>query len=322
MTNSKQAGLHPRRKAQITIGAVLAALFVIMHFASGFKLLSPGNVKLLIIQSVFPAFISWGMMFIFTSGITDLSIGANCILSANVGVFFAQYLGWGYPGLIIMTILSVVVFEQITVHWAVTMKIPSWIAGLGMALVMESLTTVGLSAYLSGTNILRLDDYRALGSFPAMLIALLVGIVAASLILDRTAIGSNIRAVGSSPHVAEAMGVNSKKTILIGAVIGAILIGAGTIFQASYTGKFIPVSGLGSLSTIFNPLAVVLLSGSFSKYINPSMGVLLGSILVTSIFNMLTLLGVPSGTWQQILLGAIVVACGMISGVRTKGVVK
>lgn len=322
MTNIKQIGLNPRRTAQIIIGIVLAALFMIMHFASGFKLLSPDNIRLLIIQSVFPTFVSWGMMFIFTSGMVDLSIGANCILSANVGMLFAQYLGWGYPGLIIMTILTAVLFEQITVHCAVTLKIPSWIAGLGMALVMESVTTVGLTAYLSGTNILRLEKFRALGTFPAMLIALIAGTVVSSLISERTAIGYNIRAVGSSPHVAEAMGINTKKTILLGAVLGALFIGAGTVFQASYAGKFMAVSGLGSLSTIFNPLAVVLLSGSFAKYISTPVGILIGSFVVTSLFNMLTLLGVPSGTWQQILLGAIVVACGMISGVHTKGVVK
>ncbi|MDR1531125.1 MAG: hypothetical protein LBS62_02905 [Clostridiales bacterium] len=322
MANIKALRQNPRVRAQFIIAAVLLSLFVAMHFVSGFKLLSPGNVKLLITQSVFPAFVSWGMMFIFTSGIVDLSVGANCILSANVGVLLAQYLGLGYPGLILGTVLAAVALEQLTIFCAVTLKIPSWIAGLGMALVMESATTVGLSAYLSGTNILWLDEYRALGTFPAMLAALILGAAVSMLISDRTAIGCNIRAVGGSPHVSGAMGIDAKRTVILGAVIGAAFFGIGSVFQVSYASKFIPVAGLGSLSTIFNPLAVVLLSGSFARYINTSVGVLVGSVLVTSIFNMLTLLGVPSGTWQQILLGAIVVTCGMISGVHTKGVVK
>jgi len=155
-----------------------------------------------------------------------------------------------------------------------------------------------------------------------MVSILVLGTIVSSLIIERTALGLNIRAAGKSPYVAEAMGINIRKTIILGAIVGAAFIGIGTVCQVSYTGKFVSISGLGSLSTIFKPLAIVLLSGSFSKYISSPIGVLIGSFVVTSVFNVLTLLGVPSGTWQEILLGAIVILCGIISGVHTKEVVK
>ncbi len=313
-----------RRRGQKVIFIVLIVLFAGLHFASNLKLFSASNISNLIIQSVFPAFVAWGMMFIFATGMVDLSIGANTILSANIGVLFSQYLGWGYAGLIIMTLISVVLLEHLTMQCAVNLQIPAWVSGLGMALIFESALTVGLSflPFLKGTNILRLEDHRGLGSLPAMTIIWVIGFLAAILIFDRTSVSFNLRSVGTNPLVAAAMGINRKKTIFFGAVIGAIFIAAGTIVNVSYTGKFFPAAGLSSLSYIFKPLAIVLLSGSFAKYISQPIGILLGSILVTSIFNVLTLLGVPSGTWQEILLGIIVVACGLASSVKYKGVVK
>jgi len=254
----------------------------------------------------------------------DLSIGANTILSANIGILFSQYCGWGYSGLVVMTLISVVLLEHITVQCAVTLQIPGWVAGLGMALVFEAVLTVGLSVlpFLKGTNILRLEDYRGLGSLPVMTMAWVLGFMAAFIIFNRTSVSFNLRSVGTNPWVAAAMGINRKKTIFLGAVIGAIFIAIGTIVNVSYTGKFFPAAGLSSLSYIFKPLAILLLSGSFSKYISQPIGILLGSFLVTSIFNVLTLLGVPSGTWQELLLGAIVIICGLASSLKEKGVVK
>ena len=44
--------------------------------------------------------------------------------------------------------------------------------------------------------------------------------------------------------------------------------------------------------------------------------------LIMLIFNVLTLLGVPSGTFQETLLGVIVILFAILSSRNTKGVVK
>ena len=49
-----------------------------------------------------------GFIFIFTSGIMDLSTGAMMILASNVGGILAVQLGLGYFGLIIGAVATAI----------------------------------------------------------------------------------------------------------------------------------------------------------------------------------------------------------------------
>jgi len=324
VARARRVGVRNRRVRQLLLVAAFAGLFLLLHFASGQKFLTALNVRTVLMQSAFPALVAWGMMFIFTTGMIDLSIGANIILSANVGALCAQYLGMGYFGLFVPTILCAVACELLVTHSAVTLKIPSWIAGLCFALIFESAlnTFTANVRVVSGTNLIPLTDYRLFGK-PWVMIGVAVAALAVAYILfERTTIGMNLQAVGSNPDVAKAMGINLRRTIVLGAVIGGIFIGLSAIIDVSYLGKVFPSSGLGSLQTIFRSLATVLLAQSFARIIPMPVGILISSVVVVGIFNVLTLLGVPSGTWQEILLGVIVIVCGIASNVRKRGVVK
>ncbi len=311
-------------KNQMILLGCIAVIFVISNIAVGGRLLTWNNMKIIITHAIFPSFVSWGMMFIFTGGLIDLSIGANILLSANIGAICAMDLGMGYFGLIGMTLLSAIILEQLSVNCSVNLKIPSWISGLGMALIFEAILTVysTIRSKTEGSSNITLVNYRALGSMPYMAIIWIIGFAAAYMIFNRSTLGLNIRAVGGNEGVAKAMGINMKKTMLTGAVVGAVFIGMAAIVQESYAGKLVSTSGLGSLSTIFKPLATVLLAQSFERIISMPVGIIFSAVFVTSLFNVLTLLGVPSGTGQEMCLGAIVILCGIISHWRYKGVVK
>lgn len=325
MSDSK---IFPRLKGQLIMLVAFIGAMVLLNFVSNFTLLSLGNIQNIIKQAVFPTFLAWGMMFIFTTGMVDLSVGANAVMSANVGMLFGQYLGFGYVGLIVSTIICSLLLSHIVARCAVSFEIPSWIAGLGMALVIESLLNVGVGYMqdffpaLNGTNNLRLEDYKFFGELGPIIVALIIGVILANIIFERTSLGYNVRAVGSNREVAKAMGINAKKAIFLGVIVGGLFVGLGSMLQVSYSGKMLVVSGLGSLSTIFKPLAIVLLSGSMQKLLSMPVGVLVNSIFIACLFNVLTLLGVPSGTWQEILLGAIVIASGVVSAIGNRGVVR
>ena len=120
----------------------------------------------------------------------------------------------------------------------------------------------------------------------------------------------------------EAMGINKTKTILLAAIVGAVIISVGAITQLSYTGRFTTSAGMGSLNGIFKALAVILISGSFSRIFNDAVGCVIGAFIVAGLFNVLTLMGVPSGTGQDICLGMVVLVCGILSSLGYKGVMK
>ena len=132
----------------------------------------------------------------------------------------------------------------------------------------------------------------------------------------------NIRALGCNAGVAGAMGVKKDKSLLIGTLIGGLFIGVAAMCYISFNGHLTAVTGMNSVSQIFKSLAVFLLATSFESIIGVPAGVLFGSLLIAGLFNCLTLLGVPSGTGQDILLGVIVILCGVISKLNYKGVSK
>lgn len=327
MASQKTLSVDPKKKrlqSQITIIAIVVLVYIICHFITGGRLLTPNNIRNILTQVTYPMMVALGMMFIFTSGMIDLSIGAQAILAANVGAVLVEDFGLGYPGLIIGTLVTMVICELLSASCSVFLGIPSWVAGLGAALVFEAIASiyVGNRAKTAGAAIVYLKHCQALGSFPTIFIIAVLVFIAAWFIFNRTELGFNLRAIGGGGEVAEAMGINRKKTILLSAVVGALIIGVGAITQLSYTGRFTPSSGMGSLSGIFKSLAVILISGSFSRYFNDAVGCVVGAFIVAGLFNVLTLVGVPSGTGQDVCLGAVVLVCGILSSLKTKGVVK
>lgn len=327
MASQKTLSVDPKKKrlqGQITIIAIVVLVYIICHFITGGRLLTPNNIRNILTQVTYPMMVALGMMFIFTSGMIDLSIGAQAILAANVGAVLVEDFGLGYPGLIIGTLVTMVICELLSASCSVFLGIPSWVAGLGAALVFEAIASiyVGNRAKTAGAAIVYLKHCQALGSFPTIFIIAVLVFIAAWFIFNRTELGFNLRAIGGGGEVAEAMGINRKKTILLSAVVGALIIGVGAITQLSYTGRFTPSSGMGSLSGIFKSLAVILISGSFSRYFNDAVGCVVGAFIVAGLFNVLTLVGVPSGTGQDVCLGAVVLVCGILSSLKTKGVVK
>ena len=76
------------------------------------------------------------------------------------------------------------------------------------------------------------------------------------------------------------------------------------------------------MSTIFQPLTAVLIASSMGAIFNVVIGVVIGTISLSALFNALTLLGVPSGTWQEVVLGMLVIAVTIVSMRGEEGVVK
>lgn len=327
MSKQKTLVADPKKKrlqTQIMVIAIIVAAFVVCHFITGGRLLTPNNLRTILTQVTYPMIVALGMMFIFTGGMIDLSIGAQVILAANVGAILVEDFGLGYPGLIIGTVVALVICELLSASCSVFLGIPSWVAGLGAALVFEAVATiyVGNRAKTAGSAVVYLQHCQALGTFPTIFIIAIAVFVVAWFIFNRTKLGFNLRAIGGGGEVAEAMGINKKKTIMLAALVGAVIIAVGAITQISYTGRFATSAGMGSLSGIFKSLAVILISGSFSRIFNDAVGCVIGAFIVAGLFNILTLLGVPSGTGQDICLGMVVLVCGILSSLGYKGVQK
>lgn len=115
---------------------------------------------------------------------------------------------------------------------------------------------------------------------------------------------------------------NVSKTLIIGGIIAGLFFGIAGVVKESVS-IFTPAQGgLTSLSTVFQPLAAVLLAKALSKNINRIIAVPISTFIIVVIFNVLTLLGVPSGTFQEFLLGSVVIIFAVFAQRGVKGVVK
>jgi ribose transport system permease protein len=92
--------------------------------------------------------------------------------------------------------------------------------------------------------------------------------------------------------------------------------------QQSYAGQTTVKTGLTSINMIFQPLAIYLLAQIIQKRVNIVICVPICAFILYSIFNLLTILGVPSGTLQEAFLGGFIVVFGIIGSRGVKGVVK
>ena len=314
--------LRTRRMQQILVLAGLLLIFVIIHFATGSRFLTRRNLGIIVSHAVIPTFITWGLIFSFTSGMIDLSIGAIVVLASN----FAGILGlkFGYAGLILGGLAAGVALQALNGLVFLKTKIPPWVAGLGMAMIYESIGAFYSNAAVrSGGMVVSLgSQLRGLGQLPVNVLMLIPGLIAAYILFCRTSIGLNVRAVGSDIRVTKEMGIDPNRAKFLGMLVCGLFIGLGSAINQSYVGQLLPRTGLTTVSTIFQPLTAVLIASSMAAIFNVVVGVVIGTISLSALFNALTLLGVPSGTWQEVVLGMLVIAVTIVSMRGEEGVVK
>ena len=306
----------------LIFAAALIVIFVLFNIIAGGKFLTLLNIKNIISHAIYPVFIAWGFCFLFACGYTDMSIGGVIVL----GSFAACALGnrIGISGVVIggMAVGLVLVFLNFIIFTYT--KIPSWIAGISLALIYEAIafalkTNSNTSkAVTSALN----KDYRLLGQIPWSIILLAIGLVVVYLLYNRTTIGLNIRALGGNKAVSRSMGINIDRTLLAVGLISGLLIGVACVMQESYAGQTSVKTGLTSINMIFQPLAIYLLAQILSKNINIIIGVPICSVILYAVFNMLTIMSIPSGTLQEAFLGAFIILFAVIGQRGVKGVVK
>ena len=313
-------------KAQLVFAGIFIVAVAVVFFI--FNLLTHGNflewmnIKIILANMVYPTFMAWGMCFLFACGYSDMSWGGVVVLASfGSGVFGNMY---GLPGVIIAGVVigtSLVFLNFCIFAFA---KIPSWIASLSLAMIYEAIGVFLSVGKTTGPLVAAplLKELRVLGMLPWSLLVLAAGFVIVYFVYNRTIIGFNIRAIGGNAIVARSLGVNVIKTLLWVGLISGLLIGVTSFMQESYSGFTTVKTGLASIFLIFQPLAVALLAQILQKKINIIIAVPVCAFLMYAVFNLLTLMHVPSGTLQEALLCLFIIAFAIIGQRGVKGVVK
>ena len=293
--------------------ASLIALLVFFSLASD-KFLQMSNViGILQATSVNGVLAVAATLVIITGGI-DLSLGTLMTFCAVIAGVVLTYWGMPLPLGILAALAAGALCGMTSGTLIAKMKIPPFIATLGMMLILK-----GMSLVISGTKPIYFNDTP---SFPEISTGSLIGDIIPSLplpngvlilfilaltvsfVLNRTVLGRYTFALGSNEEAARLSGVNTDFwKITVYSLSGAICGLAGLII-ASRLNSAQPALGLGyELDAI---AAVVIGGTSLAGGRGSILGTIIGALIMSVLLNGLRILSVAQ-EWQTVVTGLIII---------------
>lgn len=301
-------------------------VFVILAGIIGLSLSDPNfatlsNFKNFVNQAAVVAIAGAGMTLAIASGGFDLSIGSVLAMAACMG---AKTLIDGSLAASIAVSLAVGVGIGIINGLIITkLKVPTFIATLAMMTIVRGLSLI----YTKGRDINIITEpaketaYKFFGggylfSLPVPMLLMIIIFVVFYVILNHTAFGRHLCAVGSNEESAIYSGLNVDRIkIIVFALVGLTAAISAVIQTSQLMGVNAGTSGLGFE---LQAIAVVVLGGtSLSGGRGKLLGTMAGAILVAVVNNGLNLHNTPI-FYQYLVFGLILLSAVSIDGLRRK----
>jgi ribose transport system permease protein len=313
--------LSPSMKVFLGIFARYATIIGLLLMIAAFGLLSPrafptlNNFTNVLNQTSLAMIIAGGLTLAVIVGELDLSIG-----------FAASLHGVLVTGLIVSNKLPIAVAILIVIALGATIglinglivtkiKVNSVIATLGVGTILTGLSF----AYSAGVPItagvpeafLQVSLGRWLSGIPNNIIIMVVVLFGLWVMVERTALGQEIQAVGGNPAAARLAGIDVDKIKILGFIVSGMCAALTGILLASRLGSGTTSAADSYLLTAFAAVflgSATLRDGEFHVF-----GTFIGALIIAFGFNGLNIFGAPTYS-QYIFQGAIlIVAVGLSS---------
>jgi ribose transport system permease protein len=305
--------LNPATRQKLLAFASLLALMMFFTLASP-NFMQADNLVAILQATAVNGVLAIACTFVIITGGIDLSVGTLMTFCSVMAGVFLTY--WGLP--IWWGVAAALAFGAasgfVSGFLIAKLKVPPFIATLGMMMLLK-----GLSLVISGTKPIYFNDTPEFPSISqesligwfvpalpipnAVLILFLVAI-AASLILNKTALGRYTFALGSNEEAVRLSGVNVDLwKIAVYALSGAICGVAGLLI-ASRLNSAQPALGQGyELDAI---AAVVIGGTSLSGGTGTIVGTIIGAFIMSVLTNGLRIMSVAQ-EWQTVVTGVIII---------------
>jgi ribose transport system permease protein len=263
-------------------------------------------------------------LVIITGGI-DLSVGTLMTFCAVIAGVVLTYWGLPLPLGIAGAILAGAVCGFASGTFVAKLKIPPFIATLGMMLILK-----GLSLVISGTRPIyfnstpgftQISQGSIIGTvipsvpLPNGVLILFLVAIAVSFILSKTALGRYTFALGSNEEAVRLSGVNTDRWKIAVYTLSGSICGIAGLLIASRLNSAQPALGQGyELDAI---AAVVIGGTSLSGGRGTVLGTLIGALIMSVLLNGLRILSVAQ-EWQTVVTGSIIILAVYIDMLRRK----
>lgn len=269
------------------------------------KFLSFGNITNLLRQTAIIGVLAVGMTFVILSSGIDLSVGSVLAFSS---ILASQLMVAGFPVWLAILIALIAggaigALMGLVIHKG---KVPAFIATLGGMTIVRGLVMLMCNAEkITGLPAV-IGDFavqRYLG-IPAMVYVWFITIFIGLFISKYTVFGRNIYAIGSNEEAARLSGIKIGINICAIYAFSAVMSSIAGILMTARLGNGVPTAGQGyELDAV---AAVVVGGGSLSGAVGSIPGTVLGTIIIATIRNGGTLLGINPFI-LDILVGALIV---------------
>ncbi len=284
--------------------SILLLIFACFSFASPKYFFSLNNIKQIGLQSTIFTLLAFGEFFAILLGGIDLSVGS---VAAFCGAITAKMLLLGAPlpvailaGALVGVALGI--FNGMLIN---ILQLHPFVVTLGTNTIFRGVTLV----LCNGKPIFGLpQSFKAISlywhGFPIPFIIVLVFAVILIWFCKQTVAARNLYALGGNKQAAWYSGIHVRKFTLFAHILASMMAGIAGIIMASRVGAAEPTAGDGYETYA---IAACIIGGtSFFGGKGKPFGVLLGGILIGTIFNGLSILNVSS-YYQKIALGALII---------------
>ena len=288
-------------------------MFIVFSLASE-NFLSFSNIVGILLATAVNGVLALGVTFVIITAGIDLSVGTVMTLSAVMTGVFITNLGLPIPFGVLGGILAGATAGLANGTMIAKMKIPPFVATLGMLYIAK-----GLALVISGLKPIYFTDTPefsnvAMGSvlgaiipgfdIPNAVLIFFFAAILASFILNRTILGRYTYALGSNEEATRLSGVNVDAWKMAVYTLAGAFAGLGGVLMASRLNSAQPALGAGyELDAI---AAVVIGGTSLSGGEGTILGTVIGAFIISTLTNGLRILSVPQ-EWQIVVTGAILI---------------
>jgi ribose/xylose/arabinose/galactoside ABC-type transport system permease subunit len=274
---------------------LLIALIVLVIIFSAIRLefFSYDNISTMLKNMVITGILALGLTPLMIARGLDISFGAS-ISCTGVLMAYLYNLGFALPYCLIIGVIAAVIIGFINGLLIEKFDLIPIILTLGMLSILSALGLV----MSEGRSLSMLTDqlyYFATKTFlkvPIALFILIIFIIIFWFILTFTKVGRTIYIIGANPKVATLSGIKVQKVRILLYTFMGLVTGIASIVMVAMTGVGNPLAGAKMSLPVLS--AVVLGGISLAGGAGSVWGTIIGVLIVSVIFNGLSVINVPS----------------------------
>lgn len=298
---------------------ILLVTLIVIFWASSPSFMTLRNIQNVLIVQTITGMMTLGVMFPLIVGEFDLSVGYLVGFLAVLGAWLS---GKGAGAAVVIPTMIIVgaVVGLINGILAQVAKISSFIATLGVGIVLEGLTQGTSGGKVLFNNIPKAVSEIGGGYAGPLSISVWLTLAFAIVlfyILEHTPVGRSWYAVGGSERVAFLAGLRTGALKIAAFTISGLMVGVASVFALGQSGSANPGFGPDLLLPAY-AAAFLGVTTYRAGYYNV-VGSVVGILLLAVGFNGLSLLGVPFWV-QPIFNGGVLLVAVMVARAEARRV--